>query len=451
MADQSNLQKKKVIRILSMDGGGVRGVAIARILQEIETACKQPIHELFDVVIGTSTGGLISIMMGVPTTEGKIMSAEDAKNFYLHEGTTIFPPKSTIRKALDYSILLPLTLTKPKYDPKGLESVIRGHYGEKITLASAKTCIGVVASDMRYAESIVFNSMRAKLYPDDNRHNASIIKVGRATSAAPLFLPPISVGRHRKERTARRSITWNSTEAPEYMRGSIILEDGGTTHNNPAFLGMKLASAQLKANGYTDDEFQFQVISIGTGSETGTEVDPTLADKGWKKQSADGGFDNVVRRVFLDDVFGMKAKEWRAHLKVKASLGNKEGAEPGSNYYRVQFKLKKDQLGHMDNSKRDHMDGLVESAEGYLFEEDSEKYSTSFQNLVDFIKQDCERPIWKDLRPQQPLQAAKISTESTQAERSESESTITDEKIADLVLLTSLKLTARKFRSKAAV
>ena len=97
---------KPVIRVLSIDGGGIRGVAVARILEEIERAMgNKRIHELFDVVVGTSTGGLLTIMATVPqrdkndpTKQGDVMTAEDAKNFYLNKGAEIFPPTSWIKE-----------------------------------------------------------------------------------------------------------------------------------------------------------------------------------------------------------------------------------------------------------------------------------------------------------------------------------------------------------------
>jgi len=457
---------KKVIRILSMDGGGVRGVAVARILEEIETVCKKPIHELFDVVVGTSTGGLLSIMMTCPTNypDKHIMSAEEAKNFYLNEGTTIFPPKSIFQKALDYTILLPKTFSKPKYSPEGLESVIRGHYGDKATLASAKVCAGIVGSDIRYAESMVFNSVRAKLHPEDYRHNATLIEVGRATSAAPIYLPPIMfrdpLRRIPKQRQPRKSVAWNSLEAPEYLRDHLIYEDGGTTHNNPVELAYKLARLQLKAHGYNHEDFQFQVISIGTGSESGTEVDPTIKERGWKKESADGGFDNVIRRVFLDDVFSMKVKEWRAHLKVRGKLGHKEGAEPGSNYWRIQFELGKGLTGQMDNSKRVHMDALVRAAETYLFKDGSKEYTDSFKSLTAYLSKECERPQFDSKEAQeslkatkensqQPLQANKFKTDGTSASASET-SSITHEHINTLIQITSPQIKLTKHACKTA-
>ncbi len=459
--------KKKAIRILSMDGGGVRGVAVARILEEIETVCKKPIHELFDVVVGTSTGGLLSIMMTCPTNypDKHIMSAEEAKNFYLNEGTTIFPPRSIIRKALDYTILLPKTFSKPRYSPEGLESVIRGHYGDKATLASAKICAGIVGSDIRYAESMVFNSVRAKLYPEDYRHNATLIEVGRATSAAPIFLPPIMVRDQLRNlpklRRPRKSVTWNSLETPEYLRDHLIYEDGGTTHNNPTELAYKLARMHLKAHGYNHEDFQFQVVSLGTGSENGLEEDPTIKEKGWKKESADGGFDNVIRRVFLDDVFSMNVKEWRAHLKVKGKLGDKEGDEPGSNYWRIQFRLGKNLTGQMDNSKKDHMDALVRAAESYLYKEGTKEHTDSFKALAAYLSKECERPKFDSQEAQeslkatketsqQPLQVNKFKTDETSASASETFS-LTHEHINALIQFTSapqIKLT--NFKCKAA-
>ena len=57
---------KKIIKVLAIDGGGARGIIPAMVLAKIEAEVGQPIHQLFDVIAGTSTGSLISAMLTVP-------------------------------------------------------------------------------------------------------------------------------------------------------------------------------------------------------------------------------------------------------------------------------------------------------------------------------------------------------------------------------------------------
>ena len=72
----------KIIRILSIDGGGIRGIIPARLLQRIEAATGKPARELFHLIAGTSTGGII----GCGLTIGK--TARQMGDLYAAEGAT---------------------------------------------------------------------------------------------------------------------------------------------------------------------------------------------------------------------------------------------------------------------------------------------------------------------------------------------------------------------------
>ena len=83
------------IRILCIDGGGVRGLIPALILQELECLTKQPIHTMFDIICGTSTGGLLALGLGaarLPSVQIRSMYEEDA--------STIFPPLTSVGKVV---------------------------------------------------------------------------------------------------------------------------------------------------------------------------------------------------------------------------------------------------------------------------------------------------------------------------------------------------------------
>jgi patatin-like phospholipase/acyl hydrolase len=85
-------------RILSIDGGGVRGIIPARLLQALEERTQKPVHQLFDLIVGTSTGGLIALALSCPTTENKPRySAKNVVDFYLKQSPLIFP-RSFFRK-----------------------------------------------------------------------------------------------------------------------------------------------------------------------------------------------------------------------------------------------------------------------------------------------------------------------------------------------------------------
>ncbi|MBV5349850.1 patatin-like phospholipase family protein, partial [bacterium] len=84
-------------RILSIDGGGVKGIIPAMVLHELEQISKRPVAELFDLVIGTSTGGILALGLTAPQDgDGKHRiykprySAADMVRFYQEECVGIF-------------------------------------------------------------------------------------------------------------------------------------------------------------------------------------------------------------------------------------------------------------------------------------------------------------------------------------------------------------------------
>ena len=130
---------KKRINILSIDGGGIRGVIPSTLLEAIEEYFirennPKKIHEIFHTIGGTSTGGIISVMLSVPKTSehaknrGEIMSAAEITNFYKDHGREIFPKSiMNLRRSILLfilfatmayilgSYLLRKVLTEPEY------------------------------------------------------------------------------------------------------------------------------------------------------------------------------------------------------------------------------------------------------------------------------------------------------------------------------------------------
>ncbi|XP_059435789.1 phospholipase A I [Corylus avellana] len=76
---------KQGLRILSMDGGGMKGLATVQILKEIEKGTGKQIHEMFDLICGTSTGGMLAVALGI-----KLMSLEECEEIYKNLGKLVF-------------------------------------------------------------------------------------------------------------------------------------------------------------------------------------------------------------------------------------------------------------------------------------------------------------------------------------------------------------------------
>lgn len=75
---------KQGLRILSMDGGGMKGLATVQMLKEIEKGTGKRIHELFDLICGTSTGGMLAVSLGM-----KLMTLEECEDIYKNLGEDV--------------------------------------------------------------------------------------------------------------------------------------------------------------------------------------------------------------------------------------------------------------------------------------------------------------------------------------------------------------------------
>ncbi|KAK4269942.1 hypothetical protein QN277_023035 [Acacia crassicarpa] len=143
---------EKIVTILSIDGGGVRGIIPAVILQFLEKKLQKlagdenkRIADYFDVIAGTSTGGLITAMLTAPNkvnNKRPKFTAEQIVEFYKTESKHIFPPKGCwIRRILYY-------LHKPKYDGKELRKIIRNEL-EETKLSETVTNVVIPTFDMK--------------------------------------------------------------------------------------------------------------------------------------------------------------------------------------------------------------------------------------------------------------------------------------------------------------
>jgi patatin-like phospholipase/acyl hydrolase len=112
-------------RVLSVDGGGIRGIIPALVLADIERRTESRIASLFDLVAGTSTGGIIALGLTKPTGAGRpAYTAAEIAELYSNKGKTIF--SNTILHQLSSAC----GLLDEKYPSAGLEQVLHDYFGE---------------------------------------------------------------------------------------------------------------------------------------------------------------------------------------------------------------------------------------------------------------------------------------------------------------------------------
>lgn len=234
MAWQNKMTRSK-IRILTIDGGGMRGIVPCLFLQRLEQDLNRPIAQMFDYVVGTSTGGLIALALARPGVGGTpAFSAASLVDFYERQGPELFGRK--------HRNLLPLG--RPKYDHIGVDTVVRRTLGDTL-LSESLTKVMVTAYDMSNRAPKMFLSWKARELESENFYMRD---VARATTAAPTYFAPALICAH------------NGASQP------LHLVDGGVFANNPAARGFMEAAQNETEGGRAQEDTEYVVVSLGTGS-----------------------------------------------------------------------------------------------------------------------------------------------------------------------------------------
>jgi patatin-like phospholipase/acyl hydrolase len=211
-------------RVLSLDGGGLMGAFSASVLATLERTTGRRIFEHFDLITGTSTGGIIAIglAMGAP--------AEELVRFYEERGAVIFPP---VKKGVGGWLKTARNLRRPKFAPNVLRETIKTVVGDR-PLSAARTRLVIPAYDASMGRIYVFKTPHNPDRLQDS--DVPAVDVALATSAAPTFFPAHAM--------------------PEY-RGVFI--DGGVWANCPAMVGI------VEAVGFCGQRLEdVHLLSIST-------------------------------------------------------------------------------------------------------------------------------------------------------------------------------------------
>jgi len=222
----------KLVKILSIDGGGIRGIVPSIVLAEIERRTERPVAKLFDLVAGTSTGGILALGLTIPKNpNGPLYRAGEFAGMYAREGPRIFS------RSLWHKLWGCNNLMNAKYSSTGIERVFDEFFGES-RLAHAATNVLVTSYEIERNFPFFFKSSSARSRAD---HDFPARQVARAASAAPTYFEPMKLP--------------SGTNTDHYT-----LIDGGVYANNPA------ACALVEARTTHPDASGFLVVSLGTGS-----------------------------------------------------------------------------------------------------------------------------------------------------------------------------------------
>jgi len=208
-------------RILSIDGGGIKGVVPAAFLAQLEEALGESITHYFDLIAGTSTGGIIALGLGLG------LSAADILHFYEHLGPAIFAGNRLARCLRRVGFA--------KYHAQPLRRALEATFGEK-TLGESRTRLVIPSLNLETGEVHLYKTAHHPRFEVDYKERA--VDVALATSAAPTYFP-----------------TYRSAKGIPFI-------DGGMWANNPTGLAVVEAIGVL---GWSRDEIY--VLSLGCVTE----------------------------------------------------------------------------------------------------------------------------------------------------------------------------------------
>jgi len=310
-------------RILSLDGGGIRGLIPALVLAELEQRTGKRTAQLFDLIAGTSTGGILALGLTRPGAAGKpLYGADEMVGLYEKDGSKIFDRSPLHRlKAIG-------NLADEKYPSHGIDAVLKARFGESM-LSEAITPVLVTSYDIEERGPYFFKSHRARLEPPRNH---LMRDAARATSAAPTYFEPVKV------------------PCSDQKSGYRALIDGGVYANNPA------ACALVEAMCFFDQKLDdIVMLSLGTGENTR----PIKYEdaKGWGLAKWAQPVLNVVFDGVSDTV----------HYQLQSLLT--KGAQSGR-YLRVQVDLT-DANDDMDDASERNLRDLKVVAEKLIAENDA--------------------------------------------------------------------------------
>jgi uncharacterized protein len=262
------------MRVLAIDGGGIRGLIPALVLAELEERSARRVFELFDLMAGTSTGGIIASALCAPDP----LPAAEVAAIYEEEGPRIFD------RSIWQRIESAGGLLDEKYDAEALDRALERFLADK-RLSRTRPDLIVPTYDTMRPGPYFFKTSKAR---EDPAEDAPLSEVARATSAAPTYFEPVA-------------------------RSSQALLDGGVFAVNP---GMSALAEALREHPRSE----VILLSLGTGERTNKRSFDEIKDWGlveWARPILDVVFDGIsdavdyqVRHVLGDERY------WRFQVEL---------------------------------------------------------------------------------------------------------------------------------------
>ncbi|XXE03656.1 patatin-like phospholipase family protein [Pseudomonas sp. Z3-6] len=226
---------QRTYHVLALSGGGYRGLYTATILAEIEQALGRPIASHFDLICGTSAGGLLALGLASE------IPAPELKSLFEDQGKQIFGVRSWWRRRIGMYF-------KAKHSNDGLKAVLEQRFGAA-TIGDLKHRVLIPAVNFTTGRGQFFKTPHHQTFELD--HRLSIVDVALATSAAPVYFPSV-----------------------RNPRGVFV--DGGLVGNAPGLFGLH----EIRTFLDKDPQAIVRVLAIGTMTIGATISGKTSLDRG---------------------------------------------------------------------------------------------------------------------------------------------------------------------------
>jgi patatin-like phospholipase/acyl hydrolase len=278
----------KPIRVLAIDGGGIRGIIPATVLADLELRAGRPVAELFDLVAGTSTGGILALALTAPGDDGAPRwRAAEVADIYVREGPRIFH-----RSVFDRIRSAEGALDE-KYPSDGLVDVLRESFGD-VRLRQALADVLVTAYDTVSRTPFFFRSSRAREHAE---HDWLVRDAAHATSAAPSYFEPVQLD-------------------------GFSLIDGGVFAANPAMCAL---AEVLRAR----EPHDVLMLSVGTGQQTRPLPWKKVRDWGaleWARPIIDILLDGQSDTVDFQSREVLEDRYWRIQTELRQASDDLDDA-----------------------------------------------------------------------------------------------------------------------------
>lgn len=335
---------EKQFKILSIDGGGIRGIIPAQLLSNIEKELTQEsgnevnLYDYFDLITGTSTGGIIAIALGLG------MKASDMVTLYSQNANKIFGNSNSIFRKL----------SKAKYDISVLENLLIENFKKVSTdntepiLDDSKTRLCIPTFDGYNGTNIIRKTKHHKDLNTDYKIKAH--KIALSTSAAPTFFNPYTS-----------------------LKGVKMINhiDGGVFANNPSLIGLTEALGALEIP--IDN---VKLLSIGTGTSNYSE----------QKTNKNFGMVYWLNKQRIIEMF-MQTQSEAIHNYVNI-LGKGIGGKKENSFYykRIQHEFNSGNSIKLDATATEDLKKLSHIGDNFYKKHGVDIINEFFQNKVKLYK-----------------------------------------------------------------